>query len=110
MHWDIQVFRGVKRFSDYKKAKARIRRALDTNANVRDLRGWKRARRSLLSNRGLTIIIAMGTVVLVLLAIATLIAMLLLYSGSGPAPTGASEIAMWQPSRYSMRPGSVCRS
>jgi hypothetical protein len=63
-HWDIRVYRGIQRFSDYKKVKARTRRVLDTSADVKGPRGQKRSRRSLPSNRGLTIIIAVGTVVL----------------------------------------------
>lgn len=68
------MFRGVERFSEYKRVKARTPRVHGADANV--LRGQKRPRRSLLSNRGLTIIIAVGTVVLVLLATATLIVLL----------------------------------
>jgi hypothetical protein len=71
---EIRVFRGVERFSEYKRVKARTPRVHGADANV--LRGQKRPRRSLLSNRGLTIIIAVGTVVLVLLATATLIVLL----------------------------------
>jgi hypothetical protein len=83
--WEIRVFRGVERFSDYKRVKARTPRVHGADVSV--LRGQKRRRRSLLSIRGLTIIIAVGTVVLVLLTIATLIVLLLLDTYIAAAPT-----------------------
>jgi len=50
---------------------------MDNAKNVHALRGRKRRWHSLLSGKGLTAIIAIGTVVLVLLAAATLIVILL---------------------------------
>src|ERR1700679_2261885 len=76
--WDIRAFRGVVRFSDYKRAKARIRRSPDTRASINSQRPWRQRWRSLRSDKGMTTIIAIGTVALVLLAVATLIVMLLL--------------------------------
>jgi len=73
--WEIRVFRGIERFSDYRKIKARMRPVM--TPDVHALQDRKRGWRSLLSDKGLTRIIAVGTVVLVLLAVATLIVMLL---------------------------------
>jgi hypothetical protein len=72
--WEIQAFRSVQRFSDYRKIKGRLRRTIDNGANLaKDRRpSW----RFLLSDRWLTIIIAVGTIVLVLIGVATLIVML----------------------------------
>lgn len=74
--WEVRVFRGIERFSDYKKIKARVRPLTDKTAGEHALRGGKRRWHSLLSDRGLATIIAVGTVALVLLAIATLIVIL----------------------------------
>jgi hypothetical protein len=75
--WEIRVFRGIERFSDYRKIKAHMRPVMDNAPDVRALRDGKRGWRSLLSDKGMTRIVAVGTVVLVLLAVATLIVMLL---------------------------------
>lgn len=72
-HWDVRAFRGIERFSDYKKIKNHLRRALYKEAPRGRQRGW----RFLLSDKGLTTVIAVGTVVLVLVTVATLIVMLL---------------------------------
>jgi hypothetical protein len=77
---EIVVCRGVERFADYKKAKARIRRALDTGIDADASWGWKRRWRSLASAKGLAMITAIGTLVLVALGVATLIVLLLLRS------------------------------
>jgi hypothetical protein len=71
--WDIGVCRGIERFSDYKKAKARIRRQLDTRANASAPQDQKRHWCFLLSEKGLATITAAGTIALVLLGMATLI-------------------------------------
>ena len=69
--WEIRMFRGIDRFSDYKRIKARM---LPTAVNAETGKiGW----RFLLSDRGLTRIVAIGTVALVLFAAATLIVILL---------------------------------
>jgi hypothetical protein len=75
--WEIRVFRGIERFSDYKKIKARIRPLMDNATDLHAVRDGKQRWRSLLSEKGLTTVIAVGTVVLVLLAAATLIVILL---------------------------------
>jgi hypothetical protein len=54
-----------------------MRPVMDNAADVHALRGGKRGWRSLLSDKGLATTIAVGTVVLVLLAAATLIVILL---------------------------------
>jgi hypothetical protein len=74
--WEIRAFRRIERFSDYKKVSCRMRPVADNTADADALLGEKRCWRSLWSDRGLTTIIAVGTVVLVLLAAATLIVML----------------------------------
>ena len=79
-HWDIRVCRGVERFSDYKKVKARIRRALNTNLSANVPQGRKPHWRSLLSDKGLATITAIGTVALVLLGVLTVMVMLLLHA------------------------------
>ena len=68
---EIEVFRGIERFSDYKKTRDRVRRALDQSTG--SPRGRRQRWRFLLSDKGLTAIIAIGTVVLVLIGVATLI-------------------------------------
>jgi hypothetical protein len=75
--WEIRAFRGIERFSGYKKIKTRMRPVMDNAVDTHVLRGGKRGWRSLLSDKGLATIIAIGTVVLVLLAVATLIVILL---------------------------------
>jgi hypothetical protein len=75
--WEIRAFRDIERFSDYKKIKTHIQALMVSAANVPALRGGKWGWRSVLSDKGLATIIAVGTVVLVLLAVATLIVMLL---------------------------------
>lgn len=70
---DIEVFHGIERFSDYKKTKRRMRRSLATDTSKGRTHSWRLLR----SDKGLTAIIAIGTVALVLLAVATLIVTLL---------------------------------
>ncbi len=73
--WGIQELCGVERFSDYRKAKARIRRAQRQGL---DISGSRQAgRRFGLSDRGLTIIVATAGVVAALATVATLIVALL---------------------------------
>ena len=79
-HWDIRVCRGVERFSDYKKVKARIRRALNTSVSANAPQGRKPRWRSLLSDKGLATITAIGTVALVLLGVLTVMVMLLMHA------------------------------
>jgi hypothetical protein len=67
--WEIQAFRDVERFPDYRKLKDRLRRTLDKDATLRRKPHW----RSLLSDKALTVIIAIGTVVLVLVGVASLV-------------------------------------
>jgi hypothetical protein len=74
--WEIRLFSSVERFSDYKKIKARAQ-SIFHYPSMRRQRGGKRGWRSLISNHGLTAVIAIGTVVLILLAVATLVAILL---------------------------------
>jgi hypothetical protein len=73
---DIWAFRSIERFSDYKRIKARTGPSAGSTARIHFLY-MKLARCFLLSNKSLTIIIAVGTVILVILAIATLFVMLL---------------------------------
>jgi hypothetical protein len=68
---EIEVFHGIERFSDYKKIKARMRRALQKRTSAP--RGRKHGWRFLLSNRGLAIITAAAAVAGVLIAIITTI-------------------------------------
>jgi hypothetical protein len=75
--WEIRVFRGIERFSDYKRIKAHMRQVMNYTADVNAPRSEKRGWRSLLSDKGLTTIVAVGTVLLVLLAAATLMVILL---------------------------------
>jgi hypothetical protein len=74
--WEICAFRGVERFSDYKRIKDRMRPVMDNSANVNALRGGIRRWRSLLSDKEMAIINAVCAVVLVLLTAALLIATL----------------------------------
>jgi hypothetical protein len=66
--WEIQAFRSVKGFSNYRKIKKHIRRTRSEETNIPGSR--RRAWRTLLSNTGLmlwlTLIIAIGTVLLVM--------------------------------------------
>src|SRR6266404_5431900 len=80
--WEIRVLRGIERFSDYKKINARMRPVIDNAEGIHAPRDRKRGWRSMLSDKVLTTIIAMGTVVLVLLTAATLIVILLLQFAS----------------------------
>jgi hypothetical protein len=68
---EIEVFHGIERFSDYKKIKAHMRRALQkrTSAPRNRKQGW----RFLLSNRGLAIITAAAAVAGVIIATITAI-------------------------------------
>ena len=75
--WEIRAFRGIERFSDYKKIKARVRPVKHSPIGVCTAQDEKRRWRSQLSDRGLAGIIAAGTVMLVLIGVATLIVMLL---------------------------------
>jgi len=85
-HWNVRAFRSVERIADYKKVKARLRRVPDTASGFNAPKGGKRHWRFLSSDKGLTKIIAAGTVVLVLLTSAMLIVALLL-----PAPPCRSD-------------------
>jgi hypothetical protein len=72
--WEVRIFRGIERFSDYKKVKTKMRRVvIDNVADVPAPRGAKRGWRSLRSDK----IIAVGTIALVLLTAATLIVLIL---------------------------------
>jgi hypothetical protein len=78
--WDIRMFRGITRLSDYKKVKARMRRALGTDTNADTRQGRGRRWRSLLSDRGLVTITAVGTIALVVIGVLTLLVMLLVHA------------------------------
>ena len=73
--WEIQEFRGIERFTDYKKIKARMRPVKDITPDVHALRRGKQGWHSVLSDKVLTTTIAVGTIILVVLAAATLVAM-----------------------------------
>lgn len=66
--WEVQALRSVDQFSDYRKTKRHIRRTWNRSADIR--RNQKRVWDFLLSNRWLmpwlTLIIAIGTVLLVI--------------------------------------------
>jgi hypothetical protein len=66
---DIEAFRGVERFSDYKKTKRRIQRSLAAETPKDRTRRWH----LLLSDKGLTAIIALGTVAIAVISVLTLI-------------------------------------
>lgn len=75
--WEVRVFRGIERFSDYKKIKAKMPLVTDNAEDVPALREAKRGWRFLRSDKVLTTIIAVGTIALVLLTAATLIVLIL---------------------------------
>lgn len=75
--WEIRAFRGIERFSDYKRIKDRMRPVTDNAADVHALQRGVRSLRLLLSDRELTTITAVGTVMLVVLTAAPLIVTLL---------------------------------
>lgn len=66
---EIRAFRNIERFADYKRISTRVRSAMDGTATAHASRGGKSGWRSVLSIKGLTAIIAVGTVVLVLLTL-----------------------------------------
>jgi hypothetical protein len=75
--WEIRAFRGIERFADYKKINVRMGPIIHYPTSAHIIKDKKRPWRSRLSDRGLTGIIAVGTIALVLIGIATLVVMLL---------------------------------
>lgn len=68
---EIEVFRDIERFSDYRRTKDRMQRALNTSVDTPP--GWKRYWGFVLSDRGLKIIVAATAVASLLFTAVTFV-------------------------------------
>jgi hypothetical protein len=64
--WDVQAFQHVKQFSDYRKTKRRIQRARNRRAGASKNQVWRFLKSDKWYMVGLSVIIAAGTVMLVI--------------------------------------------